>query len=463
MKRSVFVGLLLCLLLPGLGWGDSFRINLWPLLFYAKEKERSRLELLGPFIYRYRNTKEDSFSLRPIFTEVTNKEEKTEDLYFLSPLGHYHKEKDFRRFRLVPLFSYDWVEGEKTSGAHHTYFPVFWGRTESGEKYWGLFPIYGRMKERFGYDEIRFVLWPIYSQAREGSNRSTNILWPIFNYSRGPELSGFKVWPIWGYRERKGQFRRSFFLWPFFISEERYYDDGPPARKRMFFPLWVREEGPRYRKTIYFWPFFQHLETTDQRFKQWDLPWPIFQIQKGEDKEGFRIFPLFGYRKTSDKESNFVLWPIFQGEHLVRGKEEETSARILLLSRYRKVYREGEEKESFIRFWPLFVRYRSSEGESLFYFPAILPFYDEGVERNWGPFLKLLEYYRFPDGKRYFKLLWGLYRYEAGPSKSVQEIAFLLSLRRSPSEFEFSLFHGLFAIGKEGGRFRLKVFWYPLF
>ena len=462
MKRTLLVSLGLFIFLSGHSWAESLRLNLWPLLFYAKEKESSRLELLGPFIYRYHNSKEKSFSLRPIFTEVTHQEEKTEDIYFLSPFGHYRREKDFRRFRWVPFFSYDWVEGERRPGTHHTYFPIFWGRTERGEKYWGIFPVYGRLRERFGYEEIRFVLWPIYSRAREGENRSTNILWPIFNYSRGPELSGFKVWPLWGYREKKGQFRRSFFLWPFFVREEKFDEKCPPSRKRMFFPFWIREENPRYRKTIYLWPFFQYLETTDRRFKQWDLPWPILQIQKGEDKKGFRLFPLYGYRESPDMKSNFVLWPIFQGDHLIRGKEEELSGRFLLLSRYRKIYRDGEARESFFRLWPLFVHYRNFEGEGFFYFPAILPFYDEGLERNWAPFLKLFEYYRFSDGKRYFKLLWGLYRYEAEPSESVQELAFLLSLRRWPSGFEFSLFQGLIAFGKDREGIRLKLFWQPL-
>lgn len=193
---------ILTLLLLGLGLGvspllaEEVRFNLWPFFFYARSQEATRLELVGPFIYRYRNGKESSLSFRPLFAWVNHPSPGERDLYFLSPLGHYHAEGTYRHFRLVPLISYDWKVEEEKGGQgqakSRTLFPIFWGRTAEGETYGGIFPIYGVFKKRFGYDEVRFVLWPLYSFTRLGEDRSTNILWPIFNYSRGPTLSGFK-------------------------------------------------------------------------------------------------------------------------------------------------------------------------------------------------------------------------------------------------------------------------------
>jgi len=460
MRRVALVWLLLW---TGVALAGESRVNLWPLFFYARSPGVERLEALGPLFYRYRNGRESSVSLRPLVSWVNRRDSGERDLYFLSPLGHYHAEGTWRHLRLVPLFSYDWETGEKesTPASSHTYFPVFWGRTAEGEGYWGVFPIYGTMRDRFGYDEIRFVLWPLYSRATVDGDRSTNILWPIFNYSRGPTLSGFKIWPLWGFREKRGEYRRSFFLWPVFIWETRYAEGRPTLEKRMVWPLYVREETPTYRRRIYLWPFFQHVRGRDGHFEQWDFPWPFVQIQRGEDRRGFRLWPLFGFREAPDHRSNFVLWPLFSGEELRRGPEEEVAGRFLLLSSYRRIVRHGRERERFLRVWPLFVHWRRTvSGESLFYFPALLPFYDEGLERNLGPLLRLFEVYRFADGRRYVRLLWGLYRYETGAGESVQELAFLLSYQRTPRGRALEILDGLFGIYRTDSGTGLRLLWF---
>ncbi len=439
---------------------QEVRWNFWPFFFYSAQEGERRLEILGPLIAREVSPQEKSFSFRPFYTRVERVEE--EDIYFLSPLGHYHREAAYRRLRLVPLFTYDWMAGEKEPGRHHTVFPFFWGETEDGRKYWGIFPLYGLLRERFGADEIRFFLWPLYASSRRGANRSTHILWPIFNYRRGPDIAGFKVWPIMGFRERPGKFRRAFFLWPFLIWEDRYSEDGPPETKRIFFPFWIKEEARDYRKRIYLWPFFQHLETRDGRFYQWDAPWPFVQIQQGEDRQGFRLWPLYGYRRSPDQESRFLLWPLFQHWHFQRHAEEQYEARIFLLWRFREVHREGRVVEKMVRIWPVLFRYERADGLTVFYFPALFPFYDEGMERNYGPLLRLLEYYRWPDGRCRLRLLWGLFRQECSPKKTLQEWAFILRWEKDPQGFEVSFFHGFLAFGKKEGRIRLKILWLPL-
>ncbi len=462
MRRTLWLFLIAILGLSLPVRAGENRVNLWPLFFYARTGEVNRLEVAGPFFYRYRNGREASLSLRPLFSWVDRRASGEKDLYFLSPLGHYHQEKTYRRFRFVPFFSYDWEEGEKKGQEKsHTYFPIFWGRTAEGEGYGGIFPLYGTLKGRFGYDEIRFFLWPLYSTTLVDGDRSTNVLWPIFNYSRGPTLSGFKFWPLFGYREKKGAFRRSFILWPVFIRETRYEEGRPALTKRMIWPLYVLEDTPSYRKRIYLWPFFQRVWSRDGRFRQWDFPWPFVQWQRGEERRGFRLWPLFGFRKKPDYESNFVLWPLFQGEHLRRGDEEEIAGRFLLLSSYRKIVRRGEERERFVRAWPLFLYWsRSGSGESLFYFPALLPFYDEGLERNLGPLLRLFEVYRFADERHYVRLLWGLYRYEVEAGIKIHELAFLFSYKHSPTGREVKLLHGLLGLSWSSRGLGLQILWF---
>ncbi|QJA06655.1 hypothetical protein FVE67_07545 [Thermosulfurimonas marina] len=454
-------------LLLGFLWGvapalkaEEVRYNWWPLFFYAQSPEAQRLELFGPLVGLYRNNHERSLSVRPLFSRVFRNGE--EDIYFLSPLGYYHREEGYRRFRLVPLFSYDSFEEDKAGPAeHHTYFPIFWGKDSRGEGYWGIFPLYGVMRERLGYDEIRFFLWPLYSSARQDGNLSTNILWPFFNYSRGPELSGFKFWPLFGWRERKGEYRRRFFLWPVFIREDRYGAEGELRyRKRYYWPLYGQEGGEGKQRRFWLWPFFQKVDSP--AYRKWDFPWPFFQVIRGKER-GLRLWPLFGWRKSADWERNFVLWPLFFGEHLSRGPEEEVSGRFLLLSHYRRVDYQGKPQEKFLRLWPFFLHYEHlSEDRSLFYFPALLPFYDEGLERNIGSFLRLFEYYRFGPERSYIKVLWGLYRYEREKESRLHELAFLLGVRMGKETLYLRLLNGLLGLGRCEGHWHFEIFWKDL-
>ncbi len=459
-SRLVWFSLALLLSLPAVSPGAEERVNLWPFFFWARSPEVSRFEALGPLFYRYRNGHESSVALRPLAAWVKRGERR--DFYFLSPLGHYYADREYRHFRLVPLISYDWEVGprKKSREKHYTYFPVFWGRTAEGKGYGGIFPLYGVFRERFGADEVRFFLWPLYSSSRKGEDRSTNILWPIFNYSRGPTLSGFKFWPLFGSWEKKGRFQRRFFLWPIFIRETRYEEGSPSFSRRMVWPLYVHEEARQFRRSIYLWPFFQHVEGKGNSFEQWDFPWPFFQWQKGEHRRGFRIWPLFGSRRSPHYESDFVLWPLLMGEHMRQEEGEEVEGRILLLSHFRKVTYRGREKEFFLRVWPLFVEARNARGESLFYFPALLPFYDEGVERTWGSLLRLFELYHLADGRCYLRVLWGLYRYEADREVRVHELAFLFSYRRTPAGRSLQFLDGLlgFTLSRKGPGIRL--FWF---
>jgi len=102
---------------------------------------------------------------------------------------------------------------------------------------------------------------------------------------------------------------------------------------------------------------------------------------------------------------------------------------------------------------------RFSEGRSLFYFPALLPFYDEGLERNIGPFLRLFEYYRFGPERSYLRVLWGLYRYERERDLRIHELAFLLGVRSGKGTLFVRLLNGLFGVGKLGGRWHLEILW----
>jgi hypothetical protein len=83
------------------------------------------------------------------------------------------------------------------------------------------------------------------------------------------------------------------------------------------------------------------------------------------------------------------------------------------------------------------------------------------MERNYSAFLKLWEYYKHED-YTYFKLLWGLYRYEKNKQKSIQELAFLFRIVNGPDTSYIEFLEGFLGIGKLEGNPKIKLFFLEL-
>jgi len=109
---KIILILLALLFLPYLAFAyedqTEKRLNLWPFFVYSKHKPKNltRIELLGPFISKTSSPKEESFSLRPIYSSVKEIEDNRtieKRTYFISPLGLYRENEEEIRFKLIPL------------------------------------------------------------------------------------------------------------------------------------------------------------------------------------------------------------------------------------------------------------------------------------------------------------------------------------------------------------------------
>ncbi|PMP95677.1 MAG: hypothetical protein C0169_05200 [Thermodesulfobacterium geofontis] len=445
------------------------RFNFWPFIVYSKNKinKIERLEIAGPFIYKYSFPKEKGTSLRPIYSSVKGAE--GERIFFLSPLGIYKSDKETTSLKLVPLISKTWVKTpeEKQEEKHFDFFPVFWGKTSQNETYGGIFPIYGKFKNRFGKKEITFVLWPIYSKIEYEKYTAYNYLWPFIRTIREKEkhepseYSGFKFWPLFG-RFKEADTERSFILWPFYIKSYFRGSEGEYSDRLIVFPFYIRENTNIYNKKIVLWPFFQKIYAKDYYYKQLDAPWPFYQKIEGEEIKGLRYWPFYGYVKKEDSLDYFILWPLYfyKEDHIIQKdlKFDEREYKFLIFSKYRYTEQTGNPLEREYRIWPIIYGYESKSNSTtqFYYFPAILPLYDEGMERNYSAFLKLWEYYQHEDYS-FFKLLWGLYRYEKTKQKSIQELAFLFRIVKGPDTNYIEFLEGLLGIGKIEGNPKIKI------
>jgi hypothetical protein len=442
----------------------SRRENFEPVFLYSEDEpqEGKATDVLGPFFTYRKDTQGRDLAFRPFF--YWKKEEgKYTLLEYLYPLGKYKKTDKEVESYFMPFFSTRRdLSGEDQEKKERGFLLAFWGETEKGESYGGFFPIYGTLKKRFGKDELNFFLWPIYSDSREGENRTYSVLWPIFSRTTGGGKEGFKVWPLMGHERKENHYEKLFFLWPIFHFEKRDLYTDNPTQIDMVFPLYVSSVSSKRVSRSVIWPFFNYTYDEEDHYTQWDFPWPFFQWAKGDDKSIFRIFPLYGYKYWEGQERGYVLWPLYWYDRQVEEGYRKVRNRYLLLSKDQTEVWENEGKRArILRIWPLFYYGLRKEGAVHFYFPALIPIDDEGFERNWGPLFRLYEYHRNPAGESESKFLWGFYVHRKNAMRELYELSFFLTYYSAEDLFYFSLAKGLVEYRAEGDKCALRLLYSP--
>ncbi|MCX5798095.1 MAG: hypothetical protein NTU90_00770, partial [Proteobacteria bacterium] len=247
---------------------------------------------------------------------------------YLGPLVSYQTEKNTSKEKsyFVPIYLSKEFEGEEDTA--FTLF--FYGKSKRGN-YFGFFPIYGKAYNRFGKDDLGFFMWPLYSYSSAEVATKTNIIWPFFGYYSGTE-EGFKMWPLYGIRKKKGVKTTSFFLWPFFIKEEKDLDTDEPVDAFHAFPFYMKKTSKTKASYSVMWPIFSYARDDEKR--KWDILWPIFSWKEGEETKGYSFFPLISYDKKGKDYTFNLLWPLYKESEWYVRDDRYFQRRILLINRY---------------------------------------------------------------------------------------------------------------------------------
>ncbi len=410
----ILLGLILSVLVtPGEGLSreeKGFSLNLWPLFKYQSDAEgaRSKLRILGPLIYRRKGAEEGEFALRPLFYWIKNGKENSLSIEYLYPLGKFKRENGYTRNYIVPFTTLrdEQAEGRRESG--FSLFLYFRGQADGGERYWGVFPLYGRLVGRFGRDRIRFYLWPLYSDVSDEGAYTWNFLWPVLSRTRGGGKKAFRVWPFWGYKEEEGVSRADFVLWPFFTKKVRNLDTDNPEREYFLFPLYRRVRSKKARQVTILWPFFHHAVDERYGYERWDAPWPFISLSQAKKMKRVMLFPLYHSKEAPGDRTQWVLWPLYQCWDDQIGNQREVVQRYLLVNRIKTVFNDkGEVTSKQVSIWPLF-RYTREGDEVKLCLLNLIPLRYEGFERNWAPLYTVARYERSGSRKKW-DILWGLY------------------------------------------------------
>jgi len=468
MKRTIlFLQLLLLFLFQGRAWcEESTVVTVWPLIDYRHDPDidYTSVNLLGPLFTYDRKENEREYGLRPFYFHAEDPDQGIGYSEYLYPVAVYKSEPDQSFFDGLHLFTYDFGAREEGSDNEFTLFPfLFYGESETRGDYFALFPVGGKIYERFGRDEIRFALFPLYGRTRKAETQITNVLWPIFARIRGERESGLKFWPLYGSSDKEGVYRKRFYLWPIVFRYDLKLDTDNPMRRRMVFPLYVAEESPQLTSRTYLWPFFSHREDRRRDYEEWNFPWPLFRVARGEFKESRRFLPFYANERTGSFRKRWYLWPIYKIEELQTEVIERRRDRVLffLYSNLEEtVLEEGTPRKKRVDLWPLFF-YRSSRGVSYFQTLALAePFFPEnqGIERNWSPLWSLYQRKWDKHGNEISSLFWNLYWKERRGDALSMELFPLFRYQRVAGErYDLQVLKGLlrYRSGPDGGKLNL--------
>jgi len=351
-------------------------VNLAPIYLRSSTPDWQTVEIMGG-IGRF---KEDqgttTWALNPLFWRQRRPDGHVE-ADFLALLGRYEyvPGRDRSKTRLFPLF---WYESERRpDGVQDTdwmAFPFFAGGSSSDgeEDYFAVFPFYGKLKNWLTWDEVTFILFPIFARTKkEPGVTHTHWLWPFYGRKEGA-ATGWHLWPFYGTSARPGKSNRTYVLWPFWNKSVENKNHPEERRSWFLFPLMGRTEQGDYVATTFFWPFLGRAERPSTDYYSWAV-WPILKFEEGgndatgqpSQRKVKRFWPF--YLHYEDEQTSYSSWlvPIFWKRHDEFGDMERDGYYAVPLwwqlktKRFDDVDGDGSpdvtSTETLTRFWPFFA------------------------------------------------------------------------------------------------------------
>ena len=424
-----------------------------PIWHDEKDARHDQLDLLGPLV-TYRDepeAKKQEFGLRPLFYHVDDADMDAEEWDGLYPFITYDRFGNESRFQLFQLIA--WSNSGREHGVDHkfTLFPfLFLDHSAQPEKgYHALFPVYGEIKNRLTFDRFSFVLFPIYADARKKDLRTHYVLFPIFSWSQGKDIEGWKFFPLYGWQTKKDAYKKSYILFPFWISQDQTWDVETEKHARASLPFFYHEWTPTRDARTVIWPFFRRVNDRKREYVEWDFPWPLWVIARGKDYNLTHFLPLYGQSQDRDRRGYSFLYPLWKWNVVSQpdGKVETSRFLFYVLADTERTRESTGESARRVDSLPLFQYKRDYDGsinfQSLALLDPVLPS-NKSMARNYSPLWTLFQYHRSANGDAMNSVLWNLWRWEKQGSKR-----------------ETSALLGLYQWKKDGDRRALRLFYLP--
>ncbi len=405
----------------------------------------TRTRALGP-VYEKIETPEDwqFHAVRPFQSLWDHEGDRVERREVLWPVAKASRRGDARSWRFLLTWGMNW-DVEDPESRHRLWVLPFYfhGRDTRGEDYRAIFPLGGRLHEFFLWDEIHFVLFPLYVESRKNEIEAKTVLWPLLSRTEGPGVRRARFFPFYGYNEREGFGRKHFVLWPFW-TQVQYTMPENEGRGWILFPITGHLKLEDQESWWILPPLFRyHVGEEKNRLLG---PWPFVQLSEGST-EKFYLWPLYGTKTIGSVQRDFYLWPLIWNER-IDGPDtiKRRFTLVPFVQNFHEANAETDETESrYTKLWPLASHLYHAEGPvRRTVFPDLNPFRAGPIERNYAPFWQL--FVREQVGEEIdTEILWGMYRsIKRGDDFRHRSLFPLVSWGREADGRSFSLLKGLF-------------------
>lgn len=462
--------------------GES-ELNFWPVRVSQIDDAGQWVswQAAGPLIFKKPAADGGTAEgFRPLFAKWRTASHATREINVLYPLFTYRTDGETYRWSVFQLVnrSGDRAERVRSRPPSLTYetFDVwpFWFSRDTGSpdsSYRGLFPIVGTIKSRFGYDELRWTLFPFYGRAEKRGAITYATPWPFIRTTRGAE-HGFAFWPLFGWGHKPGSFDRHFYLWP--LGWNNTIQPGPdapagtlPRREVGFLPFYSRETATGFVNESLLWPFFGYTDRTQPTlYHETRYFWPLLVRGRGDNRHVDRFGPFFTHSIKKGTDKTWVMWPVYREKRWQDSGIAQTQRQVLYF-----LYWSLEQKSltnpaaapaEKSHLWPLYSHWDNGAGREQFQFPSPLEVFfpdNERVRQSWSPLFSLYRHdQRAPDFVR-DEALWGLLSWTRRPDRKEFHFGPLISLSRTPEQKRFALGNGLFGLRRTAGS-GWRFFWF---
>lgn len=439
-------------------------------------------DIFPPFYSREVRTENDitieKISLRPIFTvyRTLNKDNQFvfEQLQLLWPFIFYQKTNDRRFFRFYPLVFVTSKFNENGTDFDSWILPILiWGNDPIEGRHFTMLPFGGVSKGHLGKDKILFVLPPLYFRSEYKGWISTNYLFPFIQTNSGNKHDGWRVWPFYGtYKifsdNNNTQLMedRKFFMWPLWITQNRYLENGAVGKSFVSFPFYASYESPSKVQKMVMWPIFNKISYPKENGVLYSILWPIFKYGNGPNAKRYEIFPLYGYKQSENHVRQFFIWPFIRMEKDSDKKEKRSSFWFLpFFWSSNSIDKTDFTEKRKVKIWPLCQYNRNNLNERKFEIFSPFWFNDSkkgGFENNYADFFRVFQTNYKKNEWYSTKFLFNLISFQKDKeTRKIRIFPFIYKYEKAPEKKKVSILGGLVEYSREGKSKRIKILWIP--
>lgn len=342
---------------------------------------------------------------------------------------------------------------------------------DPADSYKALFPIYGTIKSRFGFDRLHWTLFPFYAVSEKRGAITTATPWPFVRTTRG-EAQGFALWPLFGWKDRPRVSSERFYLWPLGYNNTKYPSPDeplgtPPARDIGALPFYAKSTRQGFINEDYLWPFFGYTDRTQPwHYHETRYFWPFFVQGRGDDRYVNRWGPFYTHSIIKGTDKTWVMWPLFRQAKWTEQNVAQTKTQFFYFLYWSLDQRSATNPNvphAHVRHvWPLFSTWDNGAGRkqtlALSPFEVFFP-NNQKIRETWSPFFSLYKYDQRSPGNERHSLLWDLIRWEHRTPPAPATVQSTTPAATAPREQRLALGRGLIGLRRPEGERAWRLFW----